>query len=314
MPWDVRRSHKFERELGDIIDADKWGPPPGGPHSRGTEGNIPAVPLKPRPPSGGGGERAKMMCNSDAAIDNLRTTAQQRQLHSLNISICDGIATSFLAWRDLPVHQVHVTSEVSEDALAVSAHRAPDALQLGDLRNITKSVLRKLFKDYNPDFVFISGGTPCKQLSRLAGNQEGFDGPDSALFWEFRRIVADATQECYALKLCCFFLFENVKMAEEYLQQAEAALGHAAVHINAAMLGHHKRPRIWICNWPVAGAFEKWMQPSADGRKELWVPFSARRMPDFGTIFKTPFYPRHIRGSATATYPEGTLPCLTCPL
>ena len=95
----------------------------------------------------------------------------------------------------LPTASTHVISEVDKDALSVSSHRTPYVLQLGHLCNITKHILRQLLKDYNPDFVFISGGTSCKQLSRLAGNQEGFEGPDSTLFWEFRRIVADATQE-----------------------------------------------------------------------------------------------------------------------
>ena len=86
-----------------------------------------------------------------------------------------------------------MVSEVDEDALSVSVHRAPDTLQLGDMNIIAKHVLHKLIKDYKPDFIFISGGTSSKQLSRLAGNQDGFDGPDRAQFWDFRCIVADAS-------------------------------------------------------------------------------------------------------------------------
>ena len=79
-------------------------------------------------------------------------------------------------------------------------------------------------------------------------------------------------------------------------------------------LGHHRRNRVWIFNWALIGGAAKWFSENSAGRLELFIPFSARRLPDLGTIFRSGFFPRLFRGSATKDYPEGKFPCLTCPL
>ena len=247
-------------------------------------------------------------------MDHLQRTAAHRQLHALSISCCDGIGAASLMWTDLPVAATHVTAEIDELALAVTGHRTPQAMALGDLATITKSTIISLLHRHQPDFCFVSAGTPCKQLSRAAVDSSGLEGKDSKLFWAFRDVLAFATSAAHEFGCPCFWLWENVVMQDQWLSQAEAALGMEAVFLDAACFGHHRRRRVWIFNWPIQDETAKWLRPTPCGRQEVFLPFSARRLPDLGRIFRSSFFPRCLRSAGTRDFPEGKFECLTCPL
>ena len=217
-------------------------------------------------------------------------------------------------WTDLPVEVMHARSEIDEHALAVTGHRVPHATALGDLMHITKSTIMNLIRRHQPDFCFVSAGTPCKQLSRAAVDSSGLEGKDSKLFWAFRDVLAFTTAAAREAGCPCFWLWENVAMQEEWLSQAESALGEEAVYIDAACFGHHRRRRVWIFNWDIQDQTAKWLRATPCGRQEVFVPFSARRLPDLGRIFRSSFFPRRLRSSGTRDFPEGKFECLTCPL
>ena len=217
-------------------------------------------------------------------------------------------------WANLPVEVVYAHSEVDEHALAVSGHRVPHATALGNLIGIKKDTIKDLISRHQPDFCFVSAGTPCKQLSRAAVDATGLDGVDSKLFWAFRDVLAFATSAASESGCPCFWLWENVVMKEEWLRQVEAALGESALYMDAACFGHHRRRRVWIFNWDLHAQAKQWLRSLPCGRQEVFVPFSARRLPDLGRIFRSSFFPRFLRGAGKPDYPEGKFECLTCPL
>ena len=276
---------------------------------RGAAGSV-----SPPPPPASREERTPISPVSPTDLQRLRELASTRPLSALSVSCCDGIASVAAAWRGLPVGLISVIAEIDEQALAVSQHRCKDAHFVGDLRNLTADSITEFISLYKPDFIFVSAGTPCKQLSVAAVDQAGLHGRDSRLFWDFRDVLVAASYAGSKAKLPCFFLWENVIMRDQWLLQAEAALGFQAVLVDAAYFGHHRRPRIWISNWQLQGEAAKWLVPGPTGRQEVQIPYSARRLPDLGRIFRSSFFPRRLRGAGTRDFPEGKFPCLTCPL
>ena len=226
---------------------------------------------------------------SPSDLHSLQQRAADRPLKVLSISCCDGIASISAAFSGLPVEATHIISEIDAEALAVSKHRCKQADFVGDLRALDETCIRELVVKHDPDFIFVSGGTPCKQLSRASNDKSGLHGKDSGLFWAFRDVIVAAASAGKRTSTPCFFLWENVLMREAWLQQAEAALGFQAVIVDAAHFGHHRRPRVWIANWTLQAEAARWLRPSPSGRQEIWIPFSARRLPDLGRIFAVRF-------------------------
>ena len=189
-------------------------------------------------------DRLPILENSECTLASLHEVSAARQVRVLIFGICDGIASTHLAWRDFPVVASNCSSEVDQDALAVGRHRFPNAEQLGSLEDITEDRIAGLIESYAPDVLFASAGTPCQQLSCAALDNAGFQGRDSSLFWAWRNFLCSLTKIAARFRFPCFWLWENVMMQEERLLQAEAALGKQAVIMNAAYLGHCRRLRI----------------------------------------------------------------------
>ena len=258
-------------------------------------------------------ERDTILENRPRDVQRVQEPATARRLHILSFSCCDGIASVVLAWSDLPVMVTSAISATDPEALAVSGHRCKDALFIGDVRGLSQDVISTFINTYEPDVIFASAGTPCKQVSRAAEDQSGLGGSDSNSFWSFRAALVVSSQAASQAGIPFYWLWENVIIKEEWLLQAEAALGRQAVVIDAAYFGHHRRPRIWIFNWDLSGWAARWLRKSASGRTEVRIPLSARRLQDLGQIFRSSFFPRRLRSAGTHEFPEGKFPCLTCP-
>ena len=150
----------------------------------------------------------------------------------------------------MPCDIVSAASEIDPNCIAVTAHRHQAAAQLVDTRAIEASVLRKLLGGASFDFFLLAAGTPRKQLSRFASNKSGLERRDSSLFLEFVRIKGLLKDIARDMSVRFFFLLENVVPTKiKDLKGMEVALDVAAVEVDSAQMGWHRRPRVWFANF-----------------------------------------------------------------
>jgi len=163
----------------------------------------------------------------------------------------------------------HYFSEVDEYAIKVYRKRFPDAVPLGDIREIdtarlmadtsikregrlhirprksqqTSSQSERCSQDW-----LITGGFPCQDIS-LAGKGEGIEGSRSGLWFEMWRIIRDLRPR--------FAIIENVGaityrgLDTVLANLAEIGMDAEWQDIRASDVGApHRRERIWIVAYP----------------------------------------------------------------
>lgn len=131
----------------------------------------------------------------------------------------------------------HYFSEVDEYAIKIYKQRFPDAIGLGDIRNIRGA-------DLPAGEWIIAGGFPCQDIS-VAGKGAGLAGARSGLWYEYARIIGELRPR--------FAIMENVGALTH--RGLDAVLGSLAEigydaewqDIRASDVGApHRRERIWI--------------------------------------------------------------------
>lgn len=135
----------------------------------------------------------------------------------------------------------HYYSEVDAYAQRVYALRFPDAVGLGDIRNIRGADL--------PEGEWIlAGGFPCQDIS-VAGKGAGLAGARSGLWYEYARLIGELRPR--------FAIMENVgALAFRGLDSVLGSLAEIGYDaewqdIRASDVGApHRRERIWIVAYP----------------------------------------------------------------
>jgi len=112
------------------------------------------------------------------------------------LSLFDGISCGYMALKRAGFSNfTYYASEIDPYALEISKKVSSEIIQLGDVRQINSSNL--------PKIDLLIGGSPCQGFSRLnKGGQEGFDHPQSGLFFEYVRLHKELKPT--------YFLLENV--------------------------------------------------------------------------------------------------------
>ncbi|MDR1072502.1 MAG: DNA cytosine methyltransferase [Treponema sp.] len=135
----------------------------------------------------------------------------------------------------------HYFSEVDDYAIRIYRKRFPDAVPLGDVRNIHGA-------DLPEGEWIITGGFPCQDIS-VAGKGAGLDGGRSGLWFECARLIGEIRPR--------FAIVENVgALAVRGLDRvlgSLAKIGYDAIwqDIRAGDVGApHRRERIWIIVYP----------------------------------------------------------------
>jgi site-specific DNA-cytosine methylase len=124
-------------------------------------------------------------------------------------------------------------SEIDRFAMDVSHSNYPDITYRGDIRNMSV---------HKNEFDLVMGGSPCQGFS-LIGKRLDFEDPRSLLFFDFIRILNQATPK--------YFLFENVMMRKEAQDAISSALGFQPHIINSSLLSGQNRVRLYWTNIPV---------------------------------------------------------------
>ena len=137
-------------------------------------------------------------------------------------------------------YDLYFASEVDKYAMSVTRQRYPQTIHLGDVTAVTGGILSPIH--------LLLGGSPCQGLS-FAGKGLLFEDPLSRLFFEYARIL----KECREVNSEIKFLFENVRMKQEWRDVITDLLGVEPVRINSALVSAHNRVRDYWTNIPVDG-------------------------------------------------------------
>lgn len=163
------------------------------------------------------------------------------------LSLFDGISCGMVALEraGIPVEKYYA-SEIDPYAMKVSQKNYPNIIQLGDIENITRDMIREIG---NIDLII--GGSPCQGLSSanvyLKDGEYGVNGTGkSRLFWQFVRNLHLVREINPNVK----FLLENVGSAntkdKEIINQA---LGCTGVSFNSQLLSAQYRNRLYWSNF-----------------------------------------------------------------
>jgi hypothetical protein len=174
------------------------------------------------------------------------------------LSLFSGISADLLALRRAGILcRLYASSEVDPKANAVVANAFANdvALQhtqhveLGDVRQLSDEYLCKLAIEGEIDLLI--GGSPCQDLSRMAGpDRQGLKGPSSCLFWEYVRVLTAIRK----VRPSIVFVLENVYgMPEGDRDTITEALGVTPVRLRACEISACKRDRYFWSNLPARG-------------------------------------------------------------
>ena len=131
----------------------------------------------------------------------------------------------------------YFASEIDKYAIQIAEKNYPNTKHLGDVTQISKFWTEHKF----PKIDLLIGGSPCQSFS-YAGNQLAFDDPRGKLFFEYVKIK-DLLKPKY-------FLLENVKMKQEYVDIISEYLGVEPIEINSSLVSAQHRKRLYWTNIP----------------------------------------------------------------
>ena len=153
------------------------------------------------------------------------------------LSLFDGISCGRVALERAGIKvDNYYSSEIDEFAIHVSRHNYPDIKQIGNVLNVDGSRLGEID--------LLMGGSPCQGFS-FAGKRLAFEDPRSKLFFEFVRILKECKPK--------YFLLENVRMKQEFVDVISEHLGVAPLLINSALVSAQNRYRYYWTNIPNVG-------------------------------------------------------------
>ena len=152
------------------------------------------------------------------------------------LNLFSGINVTELALKQLGIPVIKsYQSEICKSAIKVCQSHFPDAIQLGDIRNVDGFTLGEI------DLLTV--GSPCVDLSSLRKNRQGLDGEKSGLFFEALRILNEVKPK--------YFLFENVgSMSKNDRKRFDELLGVKGIMINSNLVSGANRSRIYWTNIP----------------------------------------------------------------
>jgi site-specific DNA-cytosine methylase len=154
------------------------------------------------------------------------------------LSLFNGMSFGYMALQSLgkPITNYY-SSEIDKYANQATQVMFPDVIQLGDL---TK------WKDWGIDLGSIDlllAGFPCQAWS-TAGKQKGNDDPRGALVHDLVAIWEEIKKRNHNVK----FMFENVKMKNEFLDYINNLFGVKPICINSSLVSAQNRERYYWTN------------------------------------------------------------------
>ena len=156
------------------------------------------------------------------------------------LSLFDGISCGQIALERAGIKvDKYYASEIDKNAIKVTQHNWQDTIQLGD---VTK--WREWYIDW-ASIDLLCAGFPCQAWS-FAGKQQGINDPRGKLAIDLFELFNFLKKKNPNLK----FLFENVKMKQEYLAYLNNLFETNPININSALVSAQNRERLYWTNIP----------------------------------------------------------------
>ena len=154
------------------------------------------------------------------------------------LSLFDGISGAMEAFNRIKIPVTgYYSSEIDKYAICISRKRFPNIIQLGDILN---------WRKWQIDFSridFIIAGNPCQPWS-MVGKELGIDDARGMLMWTMMDILFYIKESNPNVK----FLFENVKMKQEFKEYFDWVIGIESILINSSLLSGQNRQRNYWTN------------------------------------------------------------------
>lgn len=155
------------------------------------------------------------------------------------LSLFDGMSGTMLALKDLGIEvDTYYASEIDKYAEAESAANFPEIVRLGDVTQ---------WQSWNipwGEIDLLVGGFPCQNWSN-AGNQTGVQGVSGRLFLT----LIDIWTHMKEMNPDLLYLFENVKMKDDFKDYISATIGSEPFFLNSCDFTAQYRQRYYWCNW-----------------------------------------------------------------
>ena len=133
---------------------------------------------------------------------------------------------------NIPI-STYLASEVDKYAIAVTQYNYPKTVQMGDINNVNPYDIK--------DIDLMLSGSPCQDVS-FSGKGKGLiEGERSNLFFKFVEHLNIIKPK--------YFLLENVRMKQEYLDIISSELGVKPILVKGSLVSAQKRDRYYWCNW-----------------------------------------------------------------
>ena len=156
------------------------------------------------------------------------------------LSLFDGISCGRVALERLGIPiATYYTSEIDKYAMAISDYHFPDNIKLGDIT---------AWESWEIDFSqidLILGGFPCQSWS-VNGHLNGIEDARGQLVYPMLRILEQVRQANPDVQ----FLFENVKMKQQFRTFLTDLIQIEPVLINSSLLSAQNRERLYWTNIP----------------------------------------------------------------
>ena len=172
------------------------------------------------------------------------------QSHILLVELFAGIGTATVAIQQLGIPAVVAACEIDPELRAFlhNHHGIPEKNIWADIREVKGNQLYKLAKDCGQHLVavIIVAGPPCTDVAKLNRNRVGFNGRNTSLAQEAKRIAEELGQKAVNETWAAMLLMENI-MGQDARDRAkfEDMMGGPAVGVHAADWGWIQRSRLF---------------------------------------------------------------------
>lgn len=156
------------------------------------------------------------------------------------LSLFDGVSAGQLALKRLNIIvDKYYASEINKYVIQITQTNFPNTIQLGD---VTK------WQEWDiawGEIDLLLAGFPCQPWS-VAGKKQGDKDPRGKLFWD----MLDIKNHIEKFNPNVKFLFENVKMKQDFQDYINQAIGIAPILINSSTVSAQSRKRLYWTNIP----------------------------------------------------------------
>lgn len=160
-------------------------------------------------------------------------------MRSINVlSLFGGVEIGYAALNKLGIKvNNYYSSEIDKYAIQVSRYNFPDIIELGTVTDWN-------YWDINWNSIdLLLAGFPCQPWS-LSGKQEGDGDLRGQLMWD----MLDIRNHIQSLNPELRFMFENVKMKQDFQDYINKAIGYYPTLLNSSLVSAQNRNRLFWSN------------------------------------------------------------------